>query len=663
MAAVRPGTGLRSLFDRVSDRVGLTARLIAAAIVGAVLPLGAALWLMVGIVEENEMRRGQEALNANLALLEEALRTGEGQWRVDGERLLLGDTALNDNFTAVDTVRSRLGGVATVFLGDRRIATNVQRPDGGRAVGTTLARNAAYEAVLVRGETYRGPANILGADHLTVYEPIKDAQGRTVGILFVGVRAAEFQALAGQIVWRATTGAAVALAVTILLLLAAIRFSLRPLKRLETAMDAIADGDARQPVPGLGRKDEIGRMATALDRLRGAAGEAFRLRRMIDDMPTPVMLADPTDAFRISYVNEATVQALGPVAHTLPVPPAQLAGRTVDAVHPGLPAMMADPSRLPLRTRLDVGGEVIDLRIAAINDGRGTYLGPMLTWTSATRQERLAADFEASVGTMAERLVAAAEAFIGSARGLSTAVGEAQARSGAVAAAAEQATASVQTAAAAAEQLAVASGEIGRQVGESASISAEAMRQAQATDAEVRTLAESARRIGDVVALIASIASQTNLLALNATIEAARAGEAGKGFAVVAGEVKSLASQTAKATEDIAAQIAGIQSATGTAVASIGGIGTTIERMNAIAASVSAAVEEQQAATAEIARGVQEAASGTSEVSASIADVNRTSLETGSATERMLSSAEALSDEGERLKGEVRRFLASVRAA
>ena len=134
-----------------------------------------------------------------------------------------------------------------------------------------------------------------------------------------------------------------------------------------------------------------------------------------------------------------------------------------------------------------------------------------------------------------------------------------------------------------------------------------------------RRRVEASQTIGDVVNLINDIASQTNLLALNATIEAARAGDAGKGFAVVASAVKDLVTQTANATEEIAAQITGIQDATGDAVLVIEGITKTITEINEIAGTIAAAVEEQGAATGEISRNAQEAATGTQEVNSNIA--------------------------------------------
>jgi methyl-accepting chemotaxis protein len=187
--------------------------------------------------------------------------------------------------------------------------------------------------------------------------------------------------------------------------------------------------------------------------------------------------------------------------------------------------------------------------------------------------------------------------------------------------------------------------------------------QAQANREIVEGLAQAATRIGAVVDLITDIASQTNLLALNATIEAARAGDMGKGFAVVAGEVKSLANQTARATEEISQQIAGVQGATREAVAAIETISTTIGRVSEISAAISAAVEEQGAATREIARNVEEAAQGTGEVTANIVDVGRAIAAVGDAATDVLGEATELTTQAERLAAEVDAFIARVRAS
>jgi methyl-accepting chemotaxis protein len=166
-----------------------------------------------------------------------------------------------------------------------------------------------------------------------------------------------------------------------------------------------------------------------------------------------------------------------------------------------------------------------------------------------------------------------------------------------------------------------------------------------------------------VTQLITSIAEQTNLLALNATIEAARAGEAGRGFAVVAQEVKQLASQTAKATSEISTQIAEMQAATQDSVAAIKEIGGTIGRISEIATTIASAVEQQGAATHEITRNVQQAAAGTAQVANNIAAVSDGAAKTGTASADVLTAAQALSDQSKRLRSEVEKFLATVRAA
>ncbi|MBR1135326.1 MULTISPECIES: methyl-accepting chemotaxis protein [Bradyrhizobium] len=347
----------------------------------------------------------------------------------------------------------------------------------------------------------------------------------------------------------------------------------RPITAMTEAMRKLAGGDMSAPIPGVERKDEIGKMASTVLVFKDNAVETERLR-----------------------------------------------------------AEQAEAERL-----------------------------------AAERRKRdmhdLANSFEGAIGQIIETVSSASTELEASASTLTSTAERTQQRTTTVAAASEQATANVQSVASATEELSSSVTEISRQVQESARMANEAVDQARKTNDRVSELSKAAARIGDVVELINTIAGQTNLLALNATIEAARAGEAGRGFAVVASEVKALAEQTARATGEIGQQIAGIQSATQESVGAIKEISGTIERLSEISSTIAAAVEEQGAATQEISRNIQQAAQGTHEVSSNITDVQRGASETGSASSQVLSAAQSLSQDSNRLKLEVGRFLNTVRAA
>jgi methyl-accepting chemotaxis protein len=275
----------------------------------------------------------------------------------------------------------------------------------------------------------------------------------------------------------------------------------------------------------------------------------------------------------------------------------------------------------------------------------------------------LAEAFDRNVSGIVAAVSQATAQLQSTAGALSTSAEEGSRQATTVAAAAEQAARNVQTVAAAAEELGASIGEISRQVTQSSAMAGKAVAETEKTNGTVQTVAAAAQEIGKVVELINSIASQTNLLALNATIEAARAGDAGKGFAVVASEVKSLANQTAKATEEIEAQVASMRQVTGEAVGSIGNISGTIGDINQIASTIAAAVEEQGASTQEIARNVQQAAAGTDEVSANIGEVMQAAANTGVAANEVLGAVRALTEQATILREQVNEFLTGVRAA
>jgi methyl-accepting chemotaxis protein len=298
-------------------------------------------------------------------------------------------------------------------------------------------------------------------------------------------------------------------------------------------------------------------------------------------------------------------------------------------------------------------------RDAAAQDAQNKAAG------AARRAEliRFADQFEAAVGTIVSNVSASAVQLEQAAGTLTRTAETTQSLSSRVVGASEEASSNMQSVATATEELSTSVDEIGRRVRESNRIAEAAVLQAQQTDGRIGKLSRAAQEIGDVVKLITAIAEQTNLLALNATIEAARAGDAGRGFAVVASEVKSLASQTAKATDEISSHILGMQGATQESVAAIKEIGGTIGQISEIASSIAGAVEQQSAATQEIARNVQSVAQGTHEAAANITQVNRGATETGAASEEVLNSAKILSTESTRLRDELDRFMANIRAA
>ncbi|GGK23459.1 methyl-accepting chemotaxis protein [Salinarimonas ramus] len=325
---------------------------------------------------------------------------------------------------------------------------------------------------------------------------------------------------------------------------------------------------------------------------------------------------------------------------------------------------------VPYTTRVDeIGGMARAVEIFKRNAVEREELTRARAADASSQEQRTArvseliVDFEGRIASLVQTFGASAAEMEKTAVAMRATAEQGRDRSENGAVTAQQTSSAMRSVAVAAEELAASAREISTQVSQATKIASQAVEDARSTDTTMRDLSSNAQRIGEVVALISEIASQTNLLALNATIEAARAGEAGKGFAVVAAEVKTLADQTAKATDEISAQVGRIQAASGGAVQAIESIGATIQRMHEISGAIAAAAEEQQAATQEIASTVSDAANGTDTVNAFVGEFRQSAAQTGTAADQVLEAARRLAGSASDVTRQVETFTKGIRAA
>jgi methyl-accepting chemotaxis protein len=272
-------------------------------------------------------------------------------------------------------------------------------------------------------------------------------------------------------------------------------------------------------------------------------------------------------------------------------------------------------------------------------------------------------EFRGAVGTTLAAVDEQTEAMRKTATRLGSVSQDAMSQAVSAASASEETSATVQSVASATEELNASIAEIGRQLAGATGTVQKANEMADRSATAVETLAAASQKIGNVVLLISKIADQTNLLALNATIEAARAGEMGKGFAVVAQEVKNLASQTTKATAEISAQIAAVQSETGTAVDAIRQIAGIMRDIDRMTSGIAAAIEEQGAATGEISHNIQLAAGGTTQLSTNVSEVEGAIRVTRDSAGAVETASVALADQSRRMSDHIRTFFERLRAA
>ncbi|MDJ0386650.1 methyl-accepting chemotaxis protein [Roseomonas sp. E05] len=267
-----------NILHALPRRLGIVPALVLLTLAAVLVTGGAVSQVLLAESRRHVMQQSQTDLDISLGMLKALLAQRGQAWRLEGDQLLLGDTPLNGRFDEVDTVKSVAGGVATIFAGDLRIATNVAKPDGTRAVGTRLAPGPAFEAVFRQGVAYRGANTILGREHLTIYEPIRDAGGKVIGLLFVGLPLTAVNAVLQEMQTRALLVAGAATLAVGLLAWLLVGLSMRPLRRLAEVVRALAGGRFDVHIPCTDRRDPLGEIGRAVESLAESARQAQALQ-------------------------------------------------------------------------------------------------------------------------------------------------------------------------------------------------------------------------------------------------------------------------------------------------------------------------------------------------------------------------------------------------
>jgi methyl-accepting chemotaxis protein len=555
---------------------------------------------MLGMVAKDSLdfakRQAVAQEEASMRVAWDTLHQKGSAFSRDGDRLLVDGHILNGDFATVDHIKSLVGGVATVFMGDTRVTTNVMKPGGGRAVGTHLAKGPVYDTVLGRGEPMRGETVILGSRYFAAYDPIKSASGEVIGILFVGVaQDAFFKPVYRQLIWMAIGGLALA-AAGIAATVVVVRRQLSPLRYIREALKRVMSGDQAVQLSFAGRADDMGQMADAV--------HAFR-----DDARRRAEIEAEAERIRIAAVAERAANEAAQAA----------AARDLEhVVH-----------------QLGEG-------LAKLSSGDLTY---RLNQAFAQDYIKLQNDFNDAVAKLQNTMTV----INGNTAGINAGASEITQASDDLSRRTENQAASLEETAAALDQITVTVRKTAQGAKEAQAVVATAMADAEKSGevvdqavAAMGRIESSSNSIGQIIGVIDEIAFQTNLLALNAGVEAARAGDAGRGFAVVAAEVRALAQRSATAAKEIKTLVSTSSAQVAAGVDLVGQAGGALQRIAAQVTAISAVVSE-------IAASAQEQAAGLAQVNTAVNQMDQVTQQNAAMVEESTAASHALAQEAQAL--------------